>query len=56
MGYRAFNSNKIFYFNYIINRIGKKVVKNNSKKLKKKQGNRQRQIFQIETFITYYSI
>ena len=34
----AFNSNKIlntFRFNYIINRIGEKVNKSNSKKLKK---------------------
>ena len=46
----AFNSNKIlntFRFNYIINRIGEKVNKSNSKKLKKKQDNRQRQICQI---------
>ena len=41
MGHGTSNSNKIFLFNYLINRIQKRVTKNNGKK-KEKQDNRQR--------------
>ena len=47
MGHRTFSSN-ISRFDYLINRVQKKVGENNSKsKKKKKQDNRQRQMFQI---------
>ena len=46
MGHRTFSSN-ISRFDYLINRVQKKVGKNNSKSKKKKQDNRQRQMFQI---------
>ena len=36
MGHGAFNSNKIFHFNYIINKIRKKVGKSNNYKMRQK--------------------
>ena len=45
----TFNSNKIYFvFNYLINRIQKKVSKNNSNKLKK-QDNQKYEFLRFQT-------